>query len=155
MTFDDVAQELRLEVLKLAQRFDASKGASWRTFCGARLGWHIKDLLRAHGGTTRDGKPRTRAKPLGSLADASNEWSFDPRSDDDATSDVDWQDLRSRVESESRAVQAIWYHASGLTLAEVSKRLGVCESRVCQLLCERTTSYQAARARLKYLAFRE
>jgi DNA-directed RNA polymerase specialized sigma24 family protein len=152
---DDVEQELRLAAFQIAQRYDASKGAKWRTYCGAQLGWRIKDLMRSHGPLTRSGKQRAEAMPPQQLGDGSEDWSFDARDDSDASDDVDWQDLASRVEIESGPVRALWLYASGLTMGEVGRRLGVSESRVSQMLSVKAKDLRAARDRLRYLMFRE
>jgi DNA-directed RNA polymerase specialized sigma24 family protein len=153
--YDDVKQELRIAAWQIAQRFDASNGAKWRTYCGAQLGWRIKDLMRSRGPQTRSGKMRAGVVFPQRTGDEIDEWTFAHDCNSDDSDDVDWQDLASRVASEGNPVRALWLHASGLTMAEVGQRLGLCESRVSQLLSSKANDMKAAKERLRYLMFKE
>jgi DNA-directed RNA polymerase specialized sigma24 family protein len=153
--YDDVKQELRIAAWQIAQRFDASNGAKWRTYCGAQLGWRIKDLMRSRGPQTRSGKMRAGVVFPQHTGDETGEWTFAHDCNIEDSDDVDWQDLASRVASEGKPVRALWLYASGLTMAEVGHRLGLCESRVSQLLSSKASDMKAAKERLRYLMFKE
>ena len=142
----DVAQEMRLVVWRMAERWDPQR-AKWRTFVRQRLPRVATDVMRRHGYVRRDGRPQNDvAFPpesilFTSLRDAA--WS--------GVDAVDWDDLVESLRDETVPVQMFVLRAIGASMADIGRRYDLSESRVSQVLSPKGTHRADIVARLRWV----
>ncbi len=141
MPLEDMQQELWINVLRMRQLFDPSRGVPWLKFVAGRLRNCCIDIHRTHGPVTRRGKLRTIDVTVLSemqREDPASGRVFGIQSIDahgcDGPDAVEWADLINRTATESPSVRALVLHWSGLTLREIGLLYGVCKSRVQQII---------------------
>ena len=126
--WDDVIQELRIEALLLARKYDGR--VPWTAFAARLLPFKLTDIARRRLG--RRGHKRDR-KPL-NFSSVIDDWHDEPNCTSlvihhRGVDDVDWADLLEHAED--RKVRAHVLYAGGLTMRQVGERFGVSESAVC------------------------
>lgn len=142
---DDVAQELRIYLLRIVDRWDPER-AKWRTHVRNRLPGAAIDIARSYGYVNRHGKPQNDV-PWG---DAGSPM-FSRLSGRRSETDVDWDDLCDAILQESDHVQMFVAYALGETMAEIGRRYGMSESRVSQILSPKSCYREQIVARLRVL----
>ncbi len=134
----DIEQELRMEVWRLALRFDPDK-AQWKTYIWRVLPLRAKDLWRKHGHDTRHGKPRRVddfAGSLDSMVDENGRHCVQIEDSHDDLGAIEWEELKRKCATESLAVRAILLRCEGHSMKDVGKQLKVSESRVSVAISE-------------------
>lgn len=148
---DDVAQELRISVLELIDRYDPAKGATWKTFVNVQLHYRSLDLVRVHGCKTRSGYTRhVDTQSTEQMIDGERR-SMEAVYDVEPGAVFDWNEFSAKTIHESTAVRCQVLYAEGLRMHEIGNRLGISESRVSQVMAERSQSRAEAIARLRVL----
>lgn len=146
LSADDIAQELRIQALHLARRFDPAKGVPWPAYFGSFVHGRMVDVFRRYGSTNRAGEQKrvVAFNPQDVHHSDGETTRWDPECPWSAhgTSTVDWDDLVERSATEPPRVRALVLRCSGLSFAEIGRVLGVCESRACQFLKNPTDAIQ-------------
>lgn len=145
--FDDLAQELRIRIWILSERFDPDR-SKWSTFLGRRMTYLAWDILRAKGYVDKRGRQRNE---ITALDDAGLSLFGLVADDSRGFEEVDWSDLVDVVVRESSGVRAMVLYCSGLTMSETASRLGVSESRVSQMINPNSRDRPAILDRIRYL----
>jgi RNA polymerase sigma factor (sigma-70 family) len=137
MDEDDVAQELRIALIPVAERYNPEKDANWNTFAAPQLRFRMIDLYRSKGPNTRGGNPRgVPIKQAPAKDNFGNEFRLDCKDplSTDAIDAVDWADLIERTETESKPVRIAVLWASGLSQKQLAEVFQVSPSRISQIL---------------------
>jgi RNA polymerase sigma factor (sigma-70 family) len=151
MDYDDVCQELRIAVLGMIDRYDATKGASWKTFVNSQLHFRSVDLMREHGGYTRSGNRRAIETVSTQQATYDESLSMEGVYSIKPGAEFEWQEFKSTTAKESKSVQCLVLYAQGLLMHEIGEALGITESRVSQLMSAKAGYRADAVDRLKCL----
>lgn len=148
MGYEDLCQELRICVVKLADGFDPTRQVPWMAYLSQQLPLRCVDIARACGTWTRSGKHR-RSQRHYSLDFNSEECQpLDPPCPGEELPELEWGDLIERAESEPQQVRALIWWASGLTMREIGLRLGLSESRVSRIISPQHPTFENMRARI-------
>lgn len=150
---DDVLSDAWLAVVRAARQYDPA-GANWTIYVSFKVQKGILDGLRRFGPyrRTRWGDALDRARRLSGAAKADGERRepdpalLDPRFDPARTCDDEAVRhlTRGLAAQERRAIEL--YYARGLSMKAVGRALGLCESRVSQLITNAVAELRAMRS---------
>jgi len=138
---EDLAQEIRITMLRTAAKFDPDGRWKWSTVASKRAKFSAIDACRKYGITTRQGnQKRVALRPLTDFELGNDSEGNHPEASDfgDHESEVEWADLGELVKTESIHVQAAYGFMSGKTMKTVAEELGRSEPWVSLSLGKRT-----------------